>query len=232
MFKFLKSIFSKEKANITSTSDKKIDDTSRNHAFNMINNEATIWQGTLPNISFSYYNDDDKKQRVSGDLRRIYLHSKGDFFVCIDVDNVALNINENHIDTLFLYKSSRYNLVELFRNVLRLENQKIFEYANYIRDLAATPKIIKEMTPLKTEFTYAYRKGDERVRDKCCVYVDQYLVNDHGFEYISGLNVSDNKRLYFSKTKIDTMLSSEGHKKYKFDDWLVHVFGVKVDVNN
>ncbi|QWQ16167.1 hypothetical protein [Providencia rettgeri] len=226
MFNLLKKLFSKEKTNAKSNN------TEVSFSFKMINGEAVIWEGNIPSISFSYYNDDDKKQRVSGDLRRVYLHSKGDFFVCIDTGSEYLSINENHIDTLFLYKSSRYDLVELFREILHLNNQNVFEYARYIRDIAATPKIVKEIPPIKTEFTYVYTKNDEKIREKNSVFIDQYLVNDHGFESISGLNVDTNERLYFSKAKINTMLNSEGYKKYRFDDWLNHVFGINNNVNN
>lgn len=226
MFKFLKNLFSKEK------NSAKINQTPSFHSFNMINNEATIWSGNISNISFSYYNENDKKQRVSGDLKRVYLHNKGDFFVCVDTGSEQLKINENHIDTLFLYKSARYDLVELFRDILDLNNQNVFEYARYIRDIAATPKIVKEISPIKTEFTYVYTKNDEKIREKHSVLIDQYLLNDHGFESISGINADTNERLYFSKSKINTMLNSDGHKKYRFDDWLNHVFGINNNVNN
>ena len=103
MFNLLKKLFSKEKNNTKNETH------TPNFGFEMSNNEATIWEGNISDVSFSHYGDNDKKQRISGIINRIYLHGKGDFFISIDTDIGRLDINENYICTLIQHKSSRYS---------------------------------------------------------------------------------------------------------------------------
>ncbi|CBJ80124.1 hypothetical protein XBJ1_0983 [Xenorhabdus bovienii SS-2004] len=198
----------------------------------MVNDEATIWTGNINNISFSFLNDNEKKQRITGELNRIFLHKKGDFYLSIiDGDGINHIINEQYVETKFLVRSSRYEFVELCREILKLNNSDVFEYANIIRDIAATAKIIKETLPIRTSFTYTYFKNELRVREKYDVLIDQYLENEYGHQWISGLDSNTGKRHIFQKSKIDTMLNSEGHKKHKFDEWLSVIFGIENNGN-
>lgn len=220
MFNFIKKLFIKNET-------QKKETRKNNTSFSLINSEATIWEGNIDNLSFSFINDNDKKERVNGSLTRIYLHELGDFYLTIVADENTMNINEKFIETKLLYKSSRYKFASFCRDVLKQDLTKIFDYAKYIRDEACKLKVVKEITPIKTSFTYLTYPDLKRVRNKTITLIDQYLKNAYGSEMLSGIHPDTKERDYFQKEKIDTMLNSDGYPKYRFDDWLINVMKIQ-----
>ncbi|MGT3214154.1 hypothetical protein PQA69_gp02 [Yersinia phage vB_YenM_324] len=193
--------------------------------FKMKDGNATLWEGKSKPIEFSFRNENDKKERVVGEICKVSITEKGDFLLYVNVDEkpTPLIVKESYIETKFLVGTVRHNFQSLCENLLKINLSDIFGYAKAIRHIAAQPKIKKTFPPLITSFTYLLNE----VRHKKTIAIDQYLDNTHGFRYLSGICQTTKKREVFDEKKIVTMLDTTGHPKYKFNDWLVNVGDIK-----
>ncbi|MEI7408167.1 hypothetical protein [Pectobacterium aroidearum] len=233
MFDFLKKLFSNSKNESPDTSSE-IDSMGNyiyednldleSYPFKMVNQKAILWNGTSAEVEFSYRNDLEKKERVQGVIKEIAISEKGEFILQAhdNVDDITYIIEERYIETKFLVGTVRFNFKEFCSKKLKINIQEMFSYAKAVRHAACTLTITKEISPILTSFTYVNNKE----RHKIETLIDRMLENKHGFVSISGKNPKTGERDDFDMQKIDTMIKSEGHNKYKRDEWIKIIFGI------
>ncbi|MBQ0531913.1 MULTISPECIES: hypothetical protein [Providencia] len=184
----------------------------------MKNGQSLIWQGTTKPLSLRLRGEDSK---LYGIFTRLYLYENGEFnleLTNIDTGEVS-TIEEKEIITAVTIGSSRYDFKELCRKVFKLDLHELFEYAKEIRYAAKEIHVIAEFSPIPTTFTYLSSSG----KTKRTVDITQYKKNGYGDEYVAGYCHVRNENRTFAVGKIQTMMASEGHKKYYFHDWLIEV---------
>ncbi|EJD6537090.1 hypothetical protein M0L00_RS16095, partial [Proteus mirabilis] len=134
---------------------------------------------------------------------------------------------EKEIITVITIGSSRYDFKDLCKKKFKLDLHELFEYAKDIRYKAKEIKVIAEFPPIQTAFTYLSNSGKIRRT----VDINQYKKNSYGDEYVAGYCHVRNEHRTFAVRRIQTMMASEGHKKYYFHDWLKNVVGINNDGN-
>lgn len=192
------------------------------------NGKHIIWQGKTKPTSFRAEGIND---RLSGILTCFFINEKGHFYFTItDPDTGESQSVDNYsIKTKILIGSTRYDVVDIPKDVFGLSDE-IYDYAEMVRyNRKQTEEkerieknkisVVFSFAPLKTDFTY--RKDMSRTRRT--VDIIQYLKNGYGQEYIAGFCHLRNEYRTFRVDRIETMLSSEGYRKYWFADWLENV---------
>ncbi|MEQ9872126.1 hypothetical protein ABRP77_23265 [Pectobacterium odoriferum] len=232
MFSFLKKIFSNS-SNGTSDTTSEVDSMGNyiyednldldSYPFKMVNQKAILWNGIPVDVEFSYLNDLEKKERIQGKVQEIAISEKGEFILQVNdkVDDITHSIEERYIETKILVGTVRFNFKDFCKQKLKINTQEMFSYAKAVRHAACTLTITKEIPPILTSFTYV--KDKERFKTE--TLIDRMLENKHGFVSISGKNPNTGERSYFEIQKINTMIKSEGHNKYKRDEWVKIIFG-------
>ncbi|ECF1345735.1 hypothetical protein E0657_15585 [Salmonella enterica subsp. enterica serovar Abony] len=184
-------------------------------------NPVVVWSGTTKPVSFRLFSD---KERREGVFTQLEIHKDGDFyFFLADQSTGELTlIKEREIQSRIKINSQTYDFVELCRKVLKIDLSDLFEQAKEIRKAANEPYLIAKFSPITTSFTYLSSNGKERRT----VDIDQVLKNDKNDYYLSGFCHLRKERRTFISSRFQTMLATEGHKKYYFHDWLKNVIGI------
>ncbi|PHM73805.1 hypothetical protein [Xenorhabdus kozodoii] len=194
----------------------------KDETYCMQNGEALIWEGTTKPASLRMIGE---TQKILGIFTKLTIREDGEFY--LDITNTdtgeITQIKEKEIFSVITVGSTRYNFVELCRKVLKLNLSEVFDYAKLIRKNATEIKLINNFEAISSTFTYLSGSGKSRRT----VDIDKYLKNGYGNEYISGYCHLRNEYRTFAVGKIQTMISSEGHRKYYFHDWLTNVAGIK-----
>lgn len=185
------------------------------------NKPVIVWSGTTKPVSFRIFSD---KERKEGIFTQLEIHKDGDFyFYLADQSTGELTlVKEREIQSRITINSQTYDFVELCRKVLKIDLSDMFELAKEIRKEASEPYVIAKFSPITTSFTYLSSNGKERRT----VDVDQVLKNGKNDYYLSGFCHLRKERRTFISSRFQTMLVTEGHKKYYFHDWLKNVAGI------
>lgn len=141
------------------------------------------------------------------------------FFLADQSTGELTLIKEREIQSRIKINSQTYDFVELCRKVLKIDLSDLFEQAKEIRKAANEPYLIAKFSPITTTFTYLSSNGKERRT----VDIDQVLKNGKDDYYLSGFCHLRKERRTFISSRFQTMLATEGHKKYYFHDWLKNV---------
>lgn len=187
----------------------------------MENGKSLIWQGTTKPASFRVR---DESNRLHGIFTRLSIHDDGEFYLELTdpATGEATNIPEKEIITEITVGASRYDFIDLCKKNFKLNLHELFEYAKDIRYAAKEINVIAEFSAIPTTFTYLSSSG----RTKRTVNINQYKKNGYGDEYVAGYCHVRNEHRTFAVGKIQTMMASNGHKKYYFHDWLKNVAGI------
>lgn len=190
--------------------------------FVMINGKSLIWQGTTKPTSFRIR---DEKDKLYGIFTRLYLYENGEFYLELTDTNTGEStmVAEKEIITAITVGASRYDFKDLCKKNFKLDLHELFEYAKDIRYAAKEIHVVAEFSAIPTTFTYLSNSG----KTKRTVDVIQYKRNGYGDEYIAGYCHVRKEHRTFAVGKIQTMLASEGYKKYYFHDWLDNVANIK-----
>ncbi|EOD7312825.1 hypothetical protein SJ303_16575 [Proteus mirabilis] len=193
--------------------------------FVMKNGKSLLWQGITNQASFRVR---DKTDKIYGIFTRLYIYDDGEFYLELTDPSTgeATYIPEKEIITVITIGSSRYDFKDLCKKKFKLDLHELFEYAKDVRYKAKEIKVVAEFPAIKTTFTYLSNSGKVRRT----VDVTQYKKNGYGDEYIAGYCHVRNEHRTFSVRNIQTMMATDGHKKYYFHDWLKNIVGI--DVNN
>lgn len=185
------------------------------------NKPVIVWSGTTKPVSFRIFSD---KERKDGIFTQLEIHKDGDFyFYLADQSTGELTlVKEREIQSRITINSQTYDFVELCRKVLKIDLSDMFELAKEIRKEASEPYVIAKFSPITTSFTYSSSNGKERRT----VDIDQVLKNGKNDYYLSGFCHLRKERRTFISSRFQTMLVTEGHKKYYFHDWLKNVAGI------
>ncbi|SPY97760.1 Uncharacterised protein [Proteus mirabilis] len=212
-----KSIHTEDKTEKVITDDVK--------TFVMKNGKSLLWQGITNQASFRIRDETDK---IYGVFTRLYIYDDGEFYLELTDPSTgeATYIPEKEIITVITIGSSRYDFKDLCKKKFKLDLHELFEYAKDVRYKAKEIKVVAEFPAIKTTFTYLSNSGKVRRT----VDVTQYKKNGYGDEYIAGYCHVRNEHRTFSVRNIQTMMATDGHKKYYFHDWLKNIVGI--DVNN
>lgn len=194
--------------------------------FVMKNGKSLLWQGITNQASFRIR---DKTDKIYGIFTRLYIYDDGEFYLELTDPSTgeAIYIPEKEIITVITIGSSRYDFKDLCKKKFKLDLHELFEYAKDIRYKAKEIKVIAEFPPIQTTFTYLSNSGKIRRT----VDINQYKKNSYGDEYVAGYCHVRNEHRTFAVRRIQTMMASEGHKKYYFHDWLKNVVGINNDGN-
>ncbi|MFN6803882.1 hypothetical protein ACK4QM_06515 [Proteus mirabilis] len=194
--------------------------------FVMKNGKSLLWQGITNQASFRIRDETDK---IYGIFTRLYIYDDGEFYLELTDPSTgeATYIPEKEIITAITIGSSRYDFKDLCKKKLKLDLRELFEYAKDVRYKAKEIKVIAEFPPIQTTFTYLSNSGKIRRT----VDINQYKKNGYGDEYIAGYCHVRNEHRTFSVRNIQTMMATDGHKKYYFHDWLKNVAGIDSDGN-
>ncbi|MEQ4922319.1 hypothetical protein [Proteus hauseri] len=194
--------------------------------FVMENGKSLLWQGITNQASFRIRDETDK---IYGIFTRLYIYDDGEFYLELTDPSTgeATYIPEKEIITAITIGSSRYDFKDLCKKKFKLDLHELFEYAKDVRYKAKEIKVIAEFPPMQTTFTYLSNSGKIRRT----VDINQYKKNGYGDEYIAGYCHVRNEHRTFSVRNIQTMMATDGHKKYYFHDWLKNVVGIDSDGN-
>lgn len=194
--------------------------------FVMENGKSLLWQGITNQASFRIRDETDK---IYGIFTRLYIYDDGEFYLELTDPSTgeATYIPEKEIITAITIGSSRYDFKDLCKKKFKLDLHELFEYAKDVRYKAKEIKVIAEFPPIQTTFTYLSNSGKIRRT----VDINQYKKNGYGDEYIAGYCHVRNEHRTFSVRNIQTMMATDGHKKYYFHDWLKNVVGIDSDGN-
>lgn len=194
--------------------------------FVMKNGKSLLWQGITNQASFRIRDETDK---IYGIFTRLYIYDDGEFYLELTDPSTgeATYIPEKEIITAITIGSSRYDFKDLCKKKFKLDLHELFEYAKDVRYKAKEIKVIAEFPPIQTTFTYLSNSGKIRRT----VDINQYKKNGYGDEYIAGYCHVRNEHRTFSVRNIQTMMATDGHKKYYFHDWLKNVVGIDSDGN-
>nr|CBA75174.1 hypothetical protein ARN_27560 [Arsenophonus nasoniae] len=190
----------------------------------MENGNSLIWQGTTKPASFRVRGETNK---LYGIFTRLYIYENGEFYLELTdptTGEVSL-IAEKEIITAITVGASRYDFKDLCKKNFKLDLHELFEYAKDVRYAAKEINLIAEFPAIPTTFTYLSNSG----KTKRTVDITQYKKNGYGDEYFAGYCHTRNEFRTFAARKIQTMMASEGHKKYYFNDWLTNVAGINVN---
>ncbi|UPS62238.1 hypothetical protein [Providencia rettgeri] len=192
-----------------------------NKTYVMENNKSLVWEGTTKLASFKIV---DHRDKIYGIITSLIIKNDGEFYLNITDPETGetTEIKEKEIQTKIIVGSTRYDFVELCRKVLKLDLHEMFEYAKSIRYEAKELHLVAEFPPIKSTFTYISSSG----KNKRTIDIDQYFKNGYGDEYIGGFCYTRMEHRTFLASRIQTMISSDGHKKYYFHDWLKNVAGI------
>ncbi|ENR5392427.1 hypothetical protein ACEWIT_002201 [Providencia rettgeri] len=191
----------------------------------MENGKSLIWQGTTKPASFRLRGLTNKSYGI---FTRLYIYDNGEFYLELTdpASGEVSMIAEKEIITAITVGASRYDFKDLCKKNFKLDLHELFEYAKDVRYAAKEINVIAEFPSIPTMFTYLSGSG----KTKRTVDITQYKRNGYGDEYVAGYCHVRNEHRTFAAGKIQTMMASEGHKKYYFHDWLINVAGI--DVNN
>lgn len=194
--------------------------------FVMENGKSLLWQGITNQASFRIRDEADK---IYGIFTRLYIYDDGEFYLELTNPSTgeATYIPEKEIITAITIGSSRYDFKDLCKKKFKLDLHELFEYAKDIRYKAKEIHLVAEFPPIPTTFTYLSSSG----KTKRTVDIIQYKKNGYGDDYVAGYCHVKNEHRTFAVRKIQTMMASEGHKKYYFHDWLKNVVGINNDGN-
>ncbi|MCW2257837.1 hypothetical protein M2263_003928 [Providencia alcalifaciens] len=192
----------------------------------MENDKSLIWQGTTKLASFKVA---DVRDKTYGIITSLIIKNDGEFYLQITDPETGevTEIKEKEIQTKITVGSTRYDFVELCRKVFKLDLHEMFEYAKNIRYEAKELHLVTEFPPIKSMFTYISGSG----KNKRTIDIAQYFKNGYGDEYIGGFCYTRMEHRTFAVSRIQTMISSDGHKKYYFHDWLKNVAGINSNGN-
>ncbi|EFR5874982.1 WYL domain-containing protein [Salmonella enterica] len=185
------------------------------------NRPVVVWSGTTKPVSFRILSE---KERREGIFTQLEIHKDGDFYFYLadqSTGEITL-VKEREIQSRIKINSQTYDFVELCIKVLKIDLSDLFEQAKEIRKAANEPYVIAKFSPITTSFTYLSSNGKERRT----VDIDQVLKNDKNDYYLSGFCHLRKERRTFISSRFQTMLVTEGHKKYYFHDWLKNVIGI------
>ncbi|MEY1238769.1 hypothetical protein AB7102_14570 [Providencia manganoxydans] len=187
----------------------------------MENGKSLIWQGTTKPASFRVRGESNK---LHGIFTRLSIHDDGEFYLELTdpATGEATNIAEKEIITAITVGASRYDFRDLCKKNFKLDLHELFEYAKDVRYAAKEINVIAEFPAIPTTFTYLSSSG----KTKRTVDINQYKKNGYGDEYVAGYCHVRNEHRTFAVGKIQTMMASDGHKKYYFHDWLKNVAGI------
>lgn len=190
----------------------------------MENGKSLIWQGTTKPASFRLRGLTNKSYGI---FTRLYIYDNGEFYLELTdpASGEASMIAEKDIITAITVGASRYDFKDLCKKNFKLDLHELFEYAKDIRYAAKEINVIAEFPSIPTTFTYLSGSG----KTKRTVDITQYKRNGYGDEYVAGYCHVRNEHRTFAAGKIQTMMASEGHKKYYFHDWLTNVAGINVN---
>ncbi|MEI9788406.1 hypothetical protein V5094_12085 [Moellerella wisconsensis] len=187
----------------------------------MENGKSLIWQGTTKPASFRVRGESNK---LHGIFTRLSIHDDGEFYLELTdpATGEVANIAEKEIITAITVGTSRYDFKDLCKKNFKLNLHELFEYAKDIRYAAKEINVVAEFSAIPTTFTYLSSSG----KTKRTVDITQYKKNGYGDEYVAGYCHVRNEHRTFAVGKIQTMMASQGHKKYYFHDWLKNVAGI------
>lgn len=207
---------------ISDFGDDTVDPPIPSNDYVMVNGEALIWEGSTKPASVKIRDERDKKHGI---FTRMVIREDGEFYLSLTDPESGedTEIRETEIQTAITVGKTRYDFVELCRRVFGLELHELFEYTKAIRYEAKEPKLIAEFPAIPTTFTYLSGSG----KNRRTVDITEYKRNGYGDEYIAGFCHLRNEHRNFAVSRIQTMLESEGHPKFYFQDWLINV--VKYD---
>ncbi|MGQ6198407.1 hypothetical protein ACUNGE_13235, partial [Serratia sp. IR-2025] len=180
-----------------------------------------LWAGSPLPDELSFYGDNDKQERVKGNLLSLYLSDKGEFYFNIAAFDKAeqKSIPERFISTKILSGSKRLDFVDFCREKLKLDGE-IFSFAKAVRSEAEAMKSIKRITPIKMAFTYVVNKKRENIS----LFADELLKNKHDSFSISGILSETQRKASFHIYYVDTKYTVEGFGKLTFDEVKEKVF--------